>query len=543
MNNRDATYIEDSRFNERTHRLISAMLVSFMMASVGVTVAQFGHQIAPGWNGWYLAAIGFLIALERFYSHRALKKQSSFSREWFVIISTQWVVNLIAIKLIVTLSNGLETLLAEIPRWQQSFGETFFEPAYLVAIIFGILVWIFVGIITELLDEMGLDAALIAREVASVAQDQGPPRQRLMATVFAIGGGLIFLTAAGRVDARALFANESDVLRTSLSPLEGGGAGTLLYFLFGLALLSQAQYVTLNTRWFLQGVPVSRSIAANWAIYSVSFLVILVLVVSVLPTNYSLGLLTVLKYLIDIIIGIVILIASIILAVFGFLISLPFLLFGMGTPVDIPAIMTPLPIVPTPPPTVTESTPFPWLDLLKSMLFWSVFLVVISYSVAQYLRQHEEIIQSLRKIPGWKLIASFWNWITGMFGGLNRRVSNVIKAGRARLRPQGASVNIRGFGRLTRLRNLSPRQKVFFYYHALLRRGDETGLSRRASQTPEEYAVTLERSLPTVEDDIDSLTNAFNEARYSRHSVEAEEANTVKTYWEQIRQVFRGRRG
>lgn len=250
-------YIENSRFNEHTHRIISAVLVSLMMASAGLTVAQVGHQISPDWNVGYLAAIGFLIALERYYSHRALKKLSIFSREWIVLVSTQWVVNLVVLKLIVTLSKGLDTLLAEIPLWQQAFAEKFFAPDYLVAIIFALLVWFSVGMITDLLDELGLDAALITREVmASGVQDQAPPRQRLMAIVFAIGGGLMVLTAVARVDTRALFANDGDVLR-QLSPLDGGGAGTLLYFIFGFVLLSQAQFITLNTRWFLHGVPVS----------------------------------------------------------------------------------------------------------------------------------------------------------------------------------------------------------------------------------------------------------------------------------------------
>jgi len=541
--NKGDPYIENSRFNERTHRIISAVLISLMMASAGLTIAQVGHQIAPDWMGGYLAAIGFLIALERFYSHRVLKKLSSFSREWIVLVSTQWVVNFVVIKLIVTLSKGLDTLLAEIPLWQQSFAEKFFASDYLVAIIFAFLVWFSVGMITDLLDELGLDAALITREVmASGVQDQAPPRQRLMATVFAIGGGLMFLTAAARVDTRALFANEAEVLR-QLSPLEGGGAGTLLYFLFGFVLLSQAQFITLNTRWFLQGVPVSRSIAANWAIFSISFLILLVLVVSVLPTNYSMGLLSVLGYLIDIIMGIVTLIFSIILAIVGFLLSLPFLLFGLDTPVNMPASVV-QPPVETPPPTIiTESMPFPWLDLIKSILFWGVFLIVIGYSIAQYLRQHEEILDGLRKIPGWRIISAFWNWITGMFSGINKRVSGVIQAGRERFRPQADSTNLRGFGRFLRLRNLSSRQKVFFYYQALLQRGKETGILRGESQTPDEYANRLVPTLPTVEDEIKSLTEAFSEARYSRHSVESEDASAVKVYWERIRRVFRGRRG
>jgi hypothetical protein len=543
MMEKNAKYIEGSRFNERTQRFISAALVSLMMAAAGLTIAQFGHQIFPEWNGWYLPIIAIFIAIERFYSHRIIKKQAVLSREWAVRTSTQWIVNLIVLKLIVTLSNGFDTLIAEIPQWQKSFAETFFNAEYIVSVIFIVLVWIIVGAITEQLDGLGLDSALVNREVmSSLVQDQAPPRQRLMATVFAIGGALMFLTAAGRVDTRALFANEGNVLR-QLSPLEGGGAGTLLYFLFGFVLLSQAQFITLNTRWFLQGVPVSRSIAVNWAIYAICFLGLLVFIVSVLPTNYSLGLLSVIGYLIDLILGILIFLMSVILTIVGFLISLPFMLFGLETPVDTPSFAAPPPIETPNPVAIAEGTPFPWLDLIKSMFFWGIFLIIIGYSIVQYLRQHEEILIALRKIPGWKLLSFFWDWISGIFKGLNRGITNVIQTGRSRLRSQQSGGQIMGFRRLKSLRRLSTRQKVFFYYHALLRRGNETGLSRIKSQTPEEYATALEKSLPTVEEEIGLLTDAFSEARYSQHAVQDDDVRHIKNYWEQIRRVFRGKRG
>jgi hypothetical protein len=524
--------------------MISAVLLALMMASAGVTVAQVGHQNFPSWNGLYLVVIGFLLALERFYSHRSLTKSTVFSREWVVLISTQWVVNFIVIKLIVTLSGGLNTLLTEMPRWRRSFSEEFFSGEYLVALIFAIFVWVLVGRITELLDEMGLDAALTARDsMGSGTRNDSTPRQRLMATIFAIGGVLMFLTAMGRIDFRILFANETGALNANLSPLAGGGAGTLLYFLFGLALLSQAQYIMLNTRWFLQMIPVSRSIARSWAFYSIIFLALIVLVVSMLPTSYSMGLLSVLGYLIDIIILITLLIFSFILYLVGFLFSLPFLLFGLDNPVQNPEFIPPAMFNPPPPEMAADSTPFPWLNLLKSILFWGVFLTVVGYSIAQYLRQHQEILQVLRKIPGWEILAALWNWISAVFGGLNRGIANVIERGRASLRSQAVSTNIRGFTRFMRLRNLSPRQKVFFYYHALLRRGEETGLPRQESQTPKEYAANLERSLPTIEAEIASLSEIFTEARYSRHNVESDDAETVKSHWEKIRKVFRGCRG
>ena len=140
-------------------------------------------------------------------------------------------------------------------------------------------------------------------------------RQRLMAVVFGCGAVLMFLTALSRIDLRAFFANQG-IQQAKLSSLAGGGGGTLLYFLFGLALLSQAHYITLNTRWFLQGVPVSRKIASRWALYSLGFLFLVVLVASMLPTNYSLGLLSVLGYLLDILLVLLSLIVWIVFAVF-----------------------------------------------------------------------------------------------------------------------------------------------------------------------------------------------------------------------------------
>jgi len=541
---RDDNQLVISRFNESQHRLISAVLLGLMMASAGLTFAQVGHIIMPTWNGVYLVVIGFLIALERFYTMRAVKKMTVMGREWVVAVSTQWVINLIVIKLMVSLSAGLGALLAEIPLWQRSFAQVFFSSEFLVAVGFAILVWMFSGIMVAQLDEMGLDTALIERDaMTSVVRDQAPPRQRLMATLFGIGAVLMFFTAMARLDVRAFFMAESVSFRHNLSPLDAGGAGTLLYFLFALCLLSQGNYITLNTRWFLQRLPVSRNMASRWAIYSITFLLLIVVIASVLPTSYSLGLLSVLGYLIDIVISILMTIIGFFYLLISLLISLPFLLFQREPPVELPQAPPPE-ILATPPPNLAEpGVPVPWLDLLKSVIFWAIFLVVVGYSINQYLRQHQEILAALRKFPGWKLIAGIWNWFRSLFVNLQRGVGKAIEAGRSRLRSSGDPVKFSGLNRILGLRRLSPRQKVYFYYHALLRRGNETGLPRDLSQTPDEYAQVVERSLPTVEGEVEALTESFSEARYSRHAIAEQDASIVKTYWEQIRRVFRGRRG
>jgi hypothetical protein len=89
-----------------------------------------------------------------------------------------------------------------------------------------------------------------------------------------------------------------------------------------------------------------------------------------------------------------------------------------------------------------------------------------------------------------------------------------------------------------RLRSLDPRRQVYFFYLAMVRRSAEQGLPREPSQTPSEYASALERALPAVGEDVDALTAAFVEARYSRQEVDAGRAKIARTTWGRIRRAL-----
>jgi len=88
------------------------------------------------------------------------------------------------------------------------------------------------------------------------------------------------------------------------------------------------------------------------------------------------------------------------------------------------------------------------------------------------------------------------------------------------------------------LRRLSPRERVLFFYRALARRGSESGLPRRPSQTPHECAVPLESALPEAISEITLLTEAFVEARYSHHEITTGQANLVRRWWEPIKKAL-----
>jgi hypothetical protein len=73
----------------------------------------------------------------------------------------------------------------------------------------------------------------------------------------------------------------------------------------------------------------------------------------------------------------------------------------------------------------------------------------------------------------------------------------------------------------------------------MLRRGQESGIPRQPSQTPFEYGEKLESNLPDVDMDLKSMTDAFVEARYSRHPITPDRARHVYNYWEKIKRAFR----
>ena len=93
-----------------------------------------------------------------------------------------------------------------------------------------------------------------------------------------------------------------------------------------------------------------------------------------------------------------------------------------------------------------------------------------------------------------------------------------------------------------RLSALSARERILYYYLSVLRRAERQGLPRRRTQTPYEYDATLSPNLPSAQQELASLTQAFVEARYSPHTVDARQTRQVHTYWQQVKAALRALR-
>jgi hypothetical protein len=89
---------------------------------------------------------------------------------------------------------------------------------------------------------------------------------------------------------------------------------------------------------------------------------------------------------------------------------------------------------------------------------------------------------------------------------------------------------------------LPPRELIRYFYLSTARRASQAGQSRAPGETPFEYRSTLDQQFPELEPDLEGLTDAFVEARYSQRPVRREDALAVKPLWQRIKAVLQRRR-
>jgi hypothetical protein len=260
----------------------------------------------------------------------------------------------------------------------------------------------------------------------------------------------------------------------------------------------------------------------------------LVIVASLLPTQYTIGLLDVLSLLAALLVNLLTLLAFLLLLPISLLFNLLMSLFSAGKE---PAQMN---VQPPPELIPRQPTGDSWLELLASIIFWVIFVGVIGFAVLYYLQQRKDIWDYFRHAPFLKRLSRIWLSVRNWLRDVNQGIAAVVEASMQRIRDlrstrQGGESLI-GF---ISLRRLTARQRVFFYYLAMLRRSRERGMPRHPGQTPYEYARQLSNRVPEAQDDVSSLTNVFVEAKYSLHEVTQQQAGRVRQSWERIKKMLK----
>jgi len=275
----------------------------------------------------------------------------------------------------------------------------------------------------------------------------------------------------------------------------------------------------------------------QWAKYSLLFLLFLAMFVSLLPAGDSFGIFSVLGALLSFLLGVLFFLGQLLISLIFLLVSLPLMLLGQGAPdLNPPPAPPPLPNLPVQPPApVTDSAA---LAMLRSILLWGSLAAIVIFVFLQFVRQHGGLRAALRGSRMMNWLSQAWQWLSRNADKTRAGLARAIADGWQNLVSRLEGNLILPLPNLIRLRALDPRRQIYFFYLAMIRRGEEQGLGRKPSQTPSEYAATLEKALPSSGEDIDSITDAFIAARYSRREVNSRDANVVKATWGRIRRAL-----
>jgi hypothetical protein len=270
--------------------------------------------------------------------------------------------------------------------------------------------------------------------------------------------------------------------------------------------------------------------------YSLAFLGLAALLAFALPTGYTAGALDFLGTVLLTLLAIVWTLLALIIGV----VMLPVaLLLTWLTGRAPPRVVNPVQ-PPPPPPVLTGGELPPWFASLRGLLVWGLIVAMVAYVLVSYVRERPELTRALRELGALRRLRQLW-------AALRHRVSGLLGAAQAHSPAAWLRARLRRAGRpplrFFRLGGASPREQVLYYYLSLLRRAGERGFGRRPPQTPREYAPVLETHLPDTQPEIEALTEAFVETRYSPHPVEPAQARRARAAWERVRGVLRGKAG
>ncbi|MBK9926294.1 MAG: DUF4129 domain-containing protein [Anaerolineales bacterium] len=525
---------------EKTTRAIGYVLLLMMMVCIIMTINTLLHNTVPEWPSDVISGITLFIVLDRLYTYRSFKPLIPLSPDWAKSFGAQWVVIILFIRLLLSYAKGPDAFIADMSLFARGYTPAFFTPEFIVTLLLALLAWYLPGQFLDLLGELGLNQELALREDADPSQsDLLPAHQRLANLTFSTGIALVVLATLTRINLRAVFIFNAQASFASFNHFSGGEVGALLYFVFGLALLSQSRLVSLQTHWNRQHIPVSSSnLTRRWALYSLLFFSLLIVVVGILPSGDSIGFFSLLATLLGFLVNILLLFARLIVFVAALVFIIPLLLFGK--PIPLKDRLPPLPsLLPEPPPTpllpVTHNAL--WV-LVRSVVLWGALIAIIVFSLIWFAKQHGGLLVAIRKTRFANWLMSAWQWLSRNADTARISLSHAIADGWQNIvsRLEGKRIIPRPV--LIRLKSLDPRRQIYFFYLAMIRRSGDYGVARKPSQTPSEHSDALKKTLPSAEEDIDAVTDAFMMARYSREKIDSTKVNLIKTAWGSVRRAF-----
>ena len=503
--------------NQWLRNAFHPLLIAGMVSCIAVAFADLIHLIDPTWSGTFLVVACVLTALEACYSYRLLKAREPLERKTLRFRAVELALLVIVIKIGNYIGDSIISILTEMQDWP-STASPFLTGEDLAVLTLALLSWVAATETMKDLDRL--------QDPPEYHRDSTPPSQSLSSR-FLIGGILLFIiTGLSRLRIASLL----DLSRPSTPGLV---LNVLIYFLLGLVLMGQTQYTTLHRRWRAQSIKVAGKLATRWVRYSLVFIGLVTLVVFVIPTGYTMGFLEAAGSAFVLLSRI----AQFVLSLIAFIISLPFWLLMSLFGRDAPPPSLPTPSTQPVQPEEAPAAAVPWLETLRSLVFWIAALGIVFYVIRSYLRDHPQVREALSSLWLIRVIHGFltalWRSLTGVAKAVGARLPRRLSLRRREKAPREPVF------RFFRLGALSPRERTLYYYLSILQRAGQQGFRRKDSQTPYEYDATLEPHLPQAQQEMGLLTDDFVEARYSPHAIGHDREREVRARWKRVKTALR----
>jgi hypothetical protein len=304
-------------------------------------------------------------------------------------------------------------------------------------------------------------------------------------------------------------------------------AALLIYFVGGLWLASQGRMAMMRARWLAEGIEADTDLSRSW--YRSSLLV--VLVVATVAALLPIGSTAAASHILQAVLLVLVLLANFLLL----LISMPIIFLvsllrggegGEELQLNLDELLTP------PTPAETNETQ----ALVVGTVFWLIVIAISGLAIFFFLRERGVQVEPGRAGQVWQ---RFLAWLRSWWAGTTVRVHGFGQDLQARLRRPTGIETPQPPWHFIRLHALSPRDQIRFFYLSTVRRAGQRGVEREGSETPLEYVEELKASWPEADEDVNHLTQAFLEARYSARPIAPDKVQPLKKVWQRVSLLLR----
>lgn len=502
--------------------ILNALMLAALIAACGAAVAR----LIPGWQPIYLAIATFLIALEAGILHHSFHQNHLWVDELARYLVPELVLMAVLMRIAATLSTGATTLREDAQKWFYS-PLSIFDGTFILMLVLGALIaWLthttmqaLVELEPSIYDEPGSSDRPNYQLFQVVAGERTGALRRI-STRFVGGGVLLLLALSLEVADFQRFAGTSHSLST-LSII-----AALVYVISGFLLYSQARLALLRARWMQEGMDVTSAVAGRWTRASVLLIGGVALLATLLPRNYGLGLLDTIRLLLGYLAYAVALLGYTVMWLVGAVAFLPAWLLSALFPPTTESMQTPppAPFTPPPPPESAPSEP----QFLPALIFWICMALLVIYAASIVLQRRPGL---LRAVTSFGPLQALLRWLGLLWGDVRDWVADATMVVRERLQrtPEPETLS------QARLRTLSPRELVRYFYRSTLRYAASHGIARRAGQTPYEYSRQFMERFPENSQDVEQLTESFVQAQYSPRAPASDDARRIARPWMRLR--------